>query len=159
MGWYVQYCGYSDEYSISFSIYFPFSYCPIPVSHLLVYLPLTGPVIPVTDLGAPTLSLALGWCSETGLNWCWLDSQLPPCIPLMHILVLAVHPQSLLWLLFPLHDFLKPHTHGPLLLPSCRYDSACRLAKNGPWKPTRFVVQLACLPTVHRIFPFLLSWV
>ena len=31
--------------------------------------------------------------------------------------------------MFPVYDFLTPHTHWPLLLPSCVSNSACRIVK------------------------------
>ena len=59
MGWYGQDCGSSHDSSSIFLIYFPFSSFTIPVSQLLVSLPLTGPIIPVAALRAPKLSLVL----------------------------------------------------------------------------------------------------
>ena len=54
--------------------------------------------------------------------------------------------------------FFDVHTYGPPLLPSCGSDSACWLVKYGPWTPAIFFGQPACLPTVHRIFPWLMYW-
>ena len=118
--------------------FLPLSSCTFMVSWLLVYLPFTGPVKPVVALIAPKLSLVLELGSDKRLNGLWWGLPSPPCLPFLHMQVLAAHPQSLLGILFPVHDFLKPHTHGPTLLPSCVSDSACRIAKNGHWKPVRF---------------------
>ena len=118
----------------------------------------SGPVVSTVAWKTPKLSLVLDLGCEIMLGWCCWGSPLPPCIPLLHMPVLAAHPQCWLGPLFPVYDFLTPHTYGPTLLLSCGSDSTCKLVINGPWKPARFLVQPACLPTVHRIFTSLLSW-
>ena len=62
--------------------------------------------------------------------------------------VLAAHPQYLLGHLFPVYSLMTIHTHGPLILPSCGSDSACRLVINVPRKPARVLGQPVYLPTV-----------
>ena len=124
----------------------------------LVFLLWFGPIVPEVAWKAPKLSLVIELGSEIMLGWCWWGLTLPPCLPLLHIRVLAAHLQCWLGPLFPVYDFLAPHTHGPPLLLSSGSDSACRFVRNGTWNPARVLVQPACLPNVHRIFTSLLSW-
>ena len=121
-------------------------------SLLMVSLLWYGLVVPAVAWKAPKLSLVLELGSAIMWGWCWWGFPLPPCLPFLHMRVLAAHPQCWPGLLSLVYDFMTPHTHGLLMLLSWGSGSACRLVLNGLWKPARFLVQHACLPTVHRIF-------
>ena len=129
LGYYGQYWGYSYDSSSKSLIFCPFSSCPLLVSWLLVYLPLTETIKSEVALRAPELSLVLDLGSETRLNWCCQDFRSTPCLPFSYMRVLAAHPQSLLGIMFPVHDFMKSCTHGTSLFPYCVSDSAYMLAK------------------------------
>ena len=124
----------------------------------LAFLLWSRPVVPVVTWKSPKFYPVIELGFEITLGWCWRGSTLPPCLPLLHMWVLAAHSQCWLGPLFPVYDFLTPHNHGTLLLISCGSRSAGRLVRNGHWTPTRFLVQPARLPTVHRLIPSLLSW-
>ena len=129
---YGQDCGSSHDSISSSYICCPLYSFPLSVYTLLVYLLFIGPVNTLFSRRAPALSVVIELGYETGLNLFWRSLPLHSCLTLMNMRVLAVHSQSLLVILFPLHYFLKPHTQGPPLLPSCGSDSACKHEKNGP---------------------------
>ena len=155
--WYSQVWGSSHESRSSTSIYLPLSSYQLPVSQSLISWRLSGPVVPESAWKAKK-SLVLELGSEIILGWCWWGLPFTTCLQLLHMLALAAHPHCWLGHLFPVYYLLTPHTHGPPLFPSCRSDSTFRLVRNGPLKPASFLGQTACLTTVHKIFPYLLSW-
>ena len=95
----------------------------------MLFLFLYGLVVPEVAWKSPKLSLVLELVSEIMWVWCWWGSPLPPCLLLLHMRVLAAHPQCWLGILYHVYDLLTPHTHGPLLLFSFGSSIAYRLVK------------------------------
>ena len=130
----------------------------LPVSQLLVSWSSSRPVLSSDAWRAPKLPLVLGWGSGRVLYWCLWGFPLPPCLPLLYLKVLAVHPQSSPVRLFHVHGFLKQHIHGHRLLLFCGSGSGFMLAQSDPWRTISSFGQPAYLPTAHSIFPLPQFW-